>query len=253
MRTLGVDLASRPKNTAACLIRWDGEGAAVERLESGLDDAALLELAEGADAIGIDAPFGWPDSFVNAVSRHHQGLEPDLGDWEDEALRRRLRLRRSDLWVWRQGVTGRPPLSVSTDLISIPALRCIGLLEALGVRDRGGDGRVYETYPAAGLAVWTGRSGGYKGRARRAECRGVFDRLIGAAPWLRTAPFDPGADDDSLDALVASMIARAASLGLVHPVPEADREVAAREGWIQVPMDGSLSRLVGPGLPPSRG
>jgi uncharacterized NAD(P)/FAD-binding protein YdhS len=39
----------------------------------GQDDEALLARIASADKVGIDAPFGWPAAFVDAVARFHAG------------------------------------------------------------------------------------------------------------------------------------------------------------------------------------
>src|SRR6185312_12819365 len=70
VRTLGIDLAAQPANTSACAIDWGPGTPVVSDLSSGLDDTALLDAIDGADKVGIDAPFGWPDDFVRAVSAH---------------------------------------------------------------------------------------------------------------------------------------------------------------------------------------
>ncbi len=241
MRTLGIDLASRPRNTAACVLAWENGTASVESLARGLDDEALLDLARSVDGVGIDAPFGWPSSFVDLVTHHHAG-RPSTTEWEDPDLRRSLRLRRTDLWVWAEGFTGRPPLSVSTDLIAMPALRCAGLLGRMGVTDRSGNERVFETYPAAALGVWLGISSGYKGKAGAARRGELVGRLRTAAPWLEVPDVCAEADDE-LDALVASLVTRAAVLGRTHPAPPGEREAALREGWIAVPRPDTLGRL----------
>jgi len=73
-KTLGIDLSSDPKKTAACLVAWDQEEAKIEALVSGkekstpLGDPDLLKLIRQADRSGIDAPFGWPTEFVAAVT-----------------------------------------------------------------------------------------------------------------------------------------------------------------------------------------
>ena len=50
-------------------------------------------------------------------------------------------------------------------------------------------------------------------------------------------------NDNAFDALVASLVARARIAGLCHEIPQEQRELAAAEGWIAVPMPGSLLRL----------
>jgi predicted nuclease with RNAse H fold len=226
MRTLGVDLASRPKSTAACLIEWQAGRAYVEQLELGVDDDRLVRLCERVEKVGLDIPFGWPDAFVAAVAAHH-GREP----WP-VAENRELRFRRTDLFVWDQ--TGRPPLSVSTDKIGIPAFRAARLL-ARWEADRSGAGRFVEVYPRAARDRF--------GLGRTRSINEVQDR----ASWLvldaNTLNWCE-ASADCFDALIASLVARASALGLCDPAPEPDRELARLEGWIALPIVGSLDRLV---------
>lgn len=65
--TLGIDISSQPKGTAGCAITWESDRAVAADPYLGCDDAKLDELFAGADAVGIDAPFGWPAEFT-AVS-----------------------------------------------------------------------------------------------------------------------------------------------------------------------------------------
>ena len=90
MVTLGVDLASQPKKTATCLIRWDSTPARVESLSTGARDSDLLELFTRACKIGIDAPLGWPNPFVRAIQRYSKATK-----WPDAKVRQ-LRYRRTD-------------------------------------------------------------------------------------------------------------------------------------------------------------
>ena len=162
MLTLGIDLASMPKDTAACLVRWERGRAVAEALRVGCSDTDLDALIREADVVGIDAPFGWPDTFRAAVA-----------DWtatawtEDAALRTRLRLRLTDRRVHEQ--LKLMPLSVSTDRIALPAMRAMALLRRHGVTDRSGDGRFFEVYPAGSLKAWGLPHRGYKGSETRAS------------------------------------------------------------------------------------
>jgi predicted nuclease with RNAse H fold len=225
LQTLGVDLASQPKNTAACLIDWQPGRAHVEHLELGVDDDQLVKLGERVEKVGLDVPFGWPDAFVAAVAAHHR-QEP----W-NAVENRELRFRRTDVYVWEQ--TGRPPLSVSTDKIAIPALRAARILAGWSA-DRTGVGKFVEVYPRAARDRFA------LGRTR--SIKEVQDRT----PWLvldaNTADTCE-ASEDCFDAVIASLVARASALGLCDPVPEADRELVQREGWIALPIVGSLERL----------
>src|SRR3954453_23291242 len=89
--TLGIDLASQPRNTALCVVAWEADRAEIVALARGdvrgqkLTDALLVEAARGDHAIdggwggagrpvkvAIDAPFGWPEGFVGAVGAPHR-------------------------------------------------------------------------------------------------------------------------------------------------------------------------------------
>ena len=74
---------------------------------------------------------------------------------------------------------------------------------------------------------------------------------LAKAGWLRVSDEQRTKmleSDDALDALVASLNARAAKLGLtLRPQPDQHRE-AAREGWIAIPEEGSLEKLLGSGV-----
>ncbi len=90
MRTLGVDLSASPKKTAACLLVWKGGQAAAEELFSGLDDQAIVDRMAAAHWTRIDAPFGWPADYIEAITQWAtEGAWPEGG-------RDRLRLRETD-------------------------------------------------------------------------------------------------------------------------------------------------------------
>ena len=244
MVTLGVDLASQPKRTATCLIHWDDTSAHVEELSMAATDSYLHELFGRADKIGIDAPFGWPARFSRAIADYSTSTV-----WPSVDVRQ-LRFRRTDRVAKER--LGRWPLSVSSDLIAVPAMRVAQLLAEVAatgeVIDRSGGGRFVETYPAAALSIWGFPSRGYKG-ARGAEVRA---RLVSAfaeatTPWLTLSNEDWSrcrASDDVLDALVAALVARAAAIGRCEPIPPADHRLAAEEGWIALPQSESLAVLV---------
>lgn len=249
MRTLGIDLASQPATTAACAIDWTDGDAAVAFVEVGVEDRRALELLCAADVAGIDAPFGWPVPFTNLMRNHH-GLVAGTEQWTPER-RDALRFRRTDHLV--RARLGRWPLSVSSDLIAIVAMRCAGLLDNLGVVDRSGGGQVVEVYPAAALASWGFRSRGYKGVASRETLAELYDGLRAFCPWLAVAPDAQerfAGSDHAFDALIGALVARAAALGLTELPEGDDRALARTEGWIAVPVPGSLASLTAAGRPP---
>lgn len=248
MLTLGVDLASQPPKTGVARILWSPGTAVVADVRCGADDDELIALAADAGAIGIDAPFGWPRRFIEFVAAHHgSGLAPSL--WSTPH-RDALRFRLTDHYV--RAHTGRWPLSVSSDLIGVPAMRCALLLTRLGVRDRAGDGRVFEVYPAAALPSWGLPVVSYKGDRRPARLA-LLAALMRFAPWLELPPPVRArceASDDCLDALLAALVARAAVLGLTARPRDQDLSQAREEGWIAVPGPRSLDRLLNALSPP---
>jgi len=244
--TVGVDVASRAPGTAACWVRWEDGAATVERVVPGLDDDHLAAvLREPVEKVGLDVPLGWPDGFVEAVARH-QAREP-FGDGGIESLAR----RRTDRWVHEQ--IHQLPLSVSTDRIAYPAMRMARLLGESGVNeeprpavDRSGAGKFVEVYPAAALLVWGLPHRRYKGTAGGALRAGILDALHRRCPWLTahsTAWTEIARTDHAFDALICALIARARQRDLCHPIPREQRETAAREGWIAVPLPESLEHL----------
>ena len=249
MRTLGIDLAAQPANTSACLTDWTGEAPVVRELRPGLDDQELLDSISFADKVGIDAPFGWPDEFVEAVSAHRNRAGWP-GSGEDQDLYRfHLSFRLTDRRLIEGGA--RRPLSVSTDLIGVVAMRCAFLLDRLAARgepvDRAGSGKVIETYPAPALTSWGLSATGYKSRvgaARLPELLSQLDEGLGGIEMSGVQRDLAASDHNCFDALVCSLVARAAAVGLTQP-PQAGEEAdrAAREGWIHIPTN-PLAHLV---------
>jgi predicted nuclease with RNAse H fold len=241
VRTLGIDLAAQPANTSACAIDWGPSVPIVSDLRSGLDDEALLDAIADADKVGIDAPFGWPDDFVDAVVAHR-----DRAGWpgsgEDQDLYRfHLSFRATDRRLIEGGA--RRPLSVSTDLIGVVAMRCAYLLDRLAAGgepvDRAGSGKVIEAYPAPALSTWGLTAVGYKSRVGVARIPELLSRVEDALGGIEMTSQErqlAGADHNCFDALVASLVARAAALGLTQgPESDEERDRAVREGWIHVP------------------
>jgi hypothetical protein len=242
VKTLGIDLSAQPKETAACVLEWSVSTCSMTHLSAGLDNDALLHLVDrhAPAKVGIDAPFGWPVPFVEAVADYAAS-----GRWPAPATTRRpLLLRTTDLAVVANA-GGRPPLSVSADKIAVCAMRCAEILTALAsdhaTIDRTGGGVAIEVYPAAALRQWGFEPSGYKGtkpeqrEKRRQLAQAIVDATMG---WLDLDPegvSSIAASDHLLDALVSALVARAAAVGLTLPIPEDARAVAAIEGWIHLP------------------
>jgi predicted nuclease with RNAse H fold len=227
--TLGIDMSSQPKGTAGCAITWEADRAVVIEPQLGCDDERLCEMIAKSDAVGIDAPFGWPTEFSLTVSVWN------FNYWNPE-LREELCFRKTDRFVYE--TVGRWPLSVSADRIALPAMRTFALLVRHGVTDRSGNEKFYEVYPAGSLSRWSLTNRGYKKNTDDHEQArmSILDRLCKAMPWL-VVPEACAATGDGLDALIASLTARAAMQGrTLRPTPE-QAPYARREGWIHLPTD----------------
>jgi hypothetical protein len=60
-------MSSQPEGTAACAVTWEVDRAVVVKPRLGCDDKMLSEMIAKSTAVGIDAPFGWPTEFAEAV------------------------------------------------------------------------------------------------------------------------------------------------------------------------------------------
>jgi predicted nuclease with RNAse H fold len=237
MQTLGIDLAADPKRTAAVIIDWSVESAPCTLVEGG-DDEALLEAMSQVDFVGIDAPIGWPTRFIEAVTDYSEGKRWPEGD------RSIFRYRLTDEVV-RSRLKSINPLSVSSDLIAVTAMRCALLLarwEASSGEqvDRSGAGKISEVYPAASLATWGYQHSGYKGTKNRETLMSLVRTVVAASGVDASALMNW--NDHIFDALVASLTMRMKASG--HTLsPDADQLDQARiEGWIHIPSSADLKR-----------
>jgi hypothetical protein len=249
---LGIDLAASAKRTFACALELR-DGALHAELFAGCDDGRLLALADGREKVAIDAPFGWPRAFVDALDAHRRfEAWPAPDDEPPETFRAALSYRATDRVVMHT----RRPLSVSTDRLGVTAMRCAHLLHrwsrAGEAVERTGAGRFVEVYPAGALVRWRLDASGYKG-SDRAALQSLLAALREALPALTLSAADErlcASVHDAFDALVAALVARAALLGLTDLPPPELREQAAEEGWIHLPRDGSLPLLAASPSPP---
>lgn len=237
MRTVGIDFASQPKNTALCEIVWDGSSATVVQVTSPVTDALIRELVAGPPSrvVGVDIPFGWPTHFVQFVSAHMALVTPP-----SDVSSTQKRLRATDEFIWE--VFRRQPLSVSTDRIGIPAMRWASLMQEFGVVNRAGDGRFYEVYPAAARMSW---------ELPAKDDVAALDLVMVECPLFFASAEFPHAllqSDHAFDALICALATRAAALGLTYPPPADATELAEVEGWIHAPRPGTLDQLISAGF-----
>lgn len=245
-----MDLAAATRKTAAAVIEWTGGGARLVHLALDVTDQEIVALFGSCDMTGIDCPVGWPDAFLPFLAGHLNFDAHPVLDHDGIEGRRLLAYRDTDRFVTRE--TGLIPLSVSADRLAHPAMRC-AVIQAKIARDHGpqardGSGRLAEVYPAASLKLWGIHARGYKGRGGpESERLGVIlDSLTTAAPWLDLAGQREvlAASDDMFDAVIASLTARAVSLGQTLTPPDDHGAAALSEGWIHLP-SGQLAGLRG--------
>ena len=263
--TLGIDLASQPKNTAICWVGWRSGQATVAALLKGVDEdggdplddellmRAMREPWHGLPTpskIAVDAPLGWPVDFVRGVSGPSGWPVGPDGD------RRRLERRATDHWIHH--TTGKQPLSVTTDRIAYAAMRAAGLLSEYSATtgaetDRTGMiGAICEAYPDPAIrrfGLWpvdVAARESAEGQARPLRER-LVARLASAAPGLEISPAHRRVcvdSDDCLDALICALVARAAERGVTEPPPKEIAVEARSEGWIHVPTRVAIHKLV---------
>ncbi|KQQ05077.1 MULTISPECIES: DUF429 domain-containing protein [unclassified Rathayibacter] len=245
MLTIGVDLAAEPARTALAALEWRSGRARVVSLSLDAGDDEIVARSREATTIGVDCAFGWPLEFAAFVSAHTR-REVAPRALAGREWRRRLAYRETDR-VARE-VTGRWPLSVSTDRLGMTAMRCAELLDAFAAAgeevDRSGGGRLVEVYPAAALRHWRIDTTGYKTRPEAVAL--AVEALRRAAPWLDASEETVSLmarSNDAFDAVIAAFNARAHALGETLPVPDPLREAAEAEGWIALPT-GPLDGLV---------
>ena len=139
--TLGIDLASAADKTAFAQIEWipkvsfpahlsDYQGQVTQLALQGSDSDLLQFSPHPHCLIGLDAPLGWPTSFVSYISTSLSDLVKNAEKsqiWTPD-YRDQMRYRQTDRYT--RSVLGRWPLSVSTDYLSLVGLRARGLLRA---------------------------------------------------------------------------------------------------------------------------
>jgi predicted nuclease with RNAse H fold len=263
LRYVGIDLATEAKRTGVVIVTVNGATAVASMPADGFvaDDRGLVEVVDRTTVVGLDSPLGWPDDFVSAVTAHRQSARwPTFEHRSTDKMRESLRHRKTDLFVRSLGL-GATPLSVSSDLIGVVAMRGAWLQSAWAqkwgrLEPRDGSGRLVETYPAAALRAWgllARRGVRYKGggvgelrdgqRSERARIMSEIEEQTNS--WLRVPDAlrdEAVASDHTLDALVCALVALATRAKVTHSTPEESREAALREGWIHVPSD-ALSSL----------
>jgi predicted nuclease with RNAse H fold len=235
MISAGIDLAAEPKGTALALLEFTNNKANLLYLEQGLDDQALIDKTINADKVGIDCAFGWPIEFAKFIAQNQDptNKEPIDGGMD---FRRTLSFRETDRVI--KQLTGRWPLSVSTDRLGLTAMRCAGLLsryQQAGIEvDRSGYGKLAEVYPGATLRTWSFDTTNY--RVNKEVRAKLIKELNQRAPWLELTNTELMIESaDAFDAVIAALASRAIHQGEYNK-PTPDQQARALiEGWICLP------------------
>jgi len=210
--SIGVDLSTSKQKRGVVSIDWSDTGvrATIHRNERALDSIAALAQA---GTIAIDAPFGWPEAFVDFVADPEAFYDRKEGaDYSDFSPE--LRLRVTDHWVKDQ--TGLNPMSVSMDKIGATAVVCGQLRQK--IRSLGGAHDVIEAYPSA--------------TARLLEITPRTDDT-----WQQICDFlnltkPPKPNSHEVDAALAAITARCHDLGRTLPC---EQTIPHGEGQIVLP------------------
>lgn len=260
MRTIGIDIAGENSPNGLCWITWSASNATILDLQVE-KKWAIQRIATTVDAwrktdpdthFGIDAPFGFPAAFSDAVSAM--------------AVGRPRKQTGSTVWRFTEELIlkkfGQKALSSITDQITnTVADRCYPLRQSLVAGNCldlvGYSTRIFEVYPRIALRFWalsspkvlpSYRTRGPLGNPARWT---ILKNLGGIAPWLRI-PDSRHRDllissDDAVDALVSAIVARVAAQK-THPTAPAgltqvEMQLVTQEGWIHVPGPCSLTKL----------
>jgi predicted nuclease with RNAse H fold len=245
VETVGIDIAARERGTAVCKVAWSSKGVRAELLQARNDDE-LVALIRSSRKVGIDCPIGWPQAFVATVAAHHAQQRLPARAWfvprADGKRLDPLTHRLTDDVTWKRTGT-RPPLSVSTNLLGVVALRVARLLDRLAEEgfavDRAGTGVLAEVYPAAALRIWRiGGAASYKRPAATGPRADILNRLENELATRFSEQVRKGciSSHDDLDALISAVVARAVDLGHSDgPRTPEEYQCAQSEGWIHLP------------------
>jgi len=239
-------------------VNWPEDGPPrlipfAELEEQPFTDACLVEMLRSGEwgRVAIDVPFGWPTGLLDLLGRWRAGEQVYL-----PADRRRGRsetlYRRTDLVTW--DLTGVKPIPVGVESLAWVALRAFHVLSQAELHPplAGRDSSIIETYPKAALACWPDMPrGSTKSGDAAPRVRAEVLALLAAGVSLTMEDVDRRAileqrKDHRFDAVICALVARAAMVGRTRLPAETDRKAAYEEGWIYLPVAGSLTSLARP-------
>jgi predicted RNase H-like nuclease len=104
-----------------------------------------------------------------------------------------------------------------------------------------------EVYPAAALKRWGFDARLYKRLVGRPALARLVEKLRAEIPWPiadESIWESIRQDDNQFDALICALIARAVAQGLCEEIPDEYQDIARIEGWIHLPLKGSVQGLL---------
>lgn len=257
MYFVGIDWATKPKKTAAAVVRTSENGLVldIEHSRKSVTDEMFVAMCTKrawhvseppiSDSerlvIAVDIPFGWPSAFADWVGTYRPGQIAPPNE-----QRFKYRVTETTLMGLKAGIT---PFPVSAQMIAMGARRFASVSTQVLNQDPSvqlrldprelGQGRgteLIEVYPAATMKLFLERKKlpAYKNKieALHQLAGEVLARvpIANAKEWI--------ANEDQLDAVVCALTA-AFCTGAVEgwqsaepDLPLADRQRLAREGWI---------------------
>lgn len=242
MRVVGIDLATTDDATAVAEMVVTPDAVAVERTVTGVTDAYVRRLLDDSSIaiVGINAPV--------TVAGAKPAVDPDVAVVAMH-LSARYRVRATDRWRRAHLVDLPLPTDEAATRRAMAGIRADRLLAGqepkaldptLTIRE------VVEVCPAISMYRWGLPYAGYVAHEGRAEIAEVREMVVAElSSRLQVAGLSLQARDGAqLNAILAGLSAVAAKFGLTERVPDEAQVHARVEGWIQVPLEGSLARLL---------
>lgn len=257
---LGVDVASRLGNTGVAKGVLSDSGLVVELAFRGGSDglpgrptepaapavaqwlASIINQTSSPVLIALDAPLGWPQSLSDGLANHQAGGEILTPDGPNRLWRR---LTDQDI----HARFGKLPLEVGANYIARAAWTALEILRltrilaeqpiSVPLAPQTNGITAIETYPAATLRAWLGKSPG-KYKSTAPDLRAQL--LTTLSPHLQIEPDATAAatkSDHVFDAVACVLAGADFQLNRCPEVAPHNQAIARREGWIHTRQSGS--------------
>ncbi len=278
----GIDLAASPSKTRVCVLSQNSRGKLKmvvspmlfnlhgDSWEQAFEDLStkyskqvkcILQNPEVSVVVGIDVPFGWPRSFVNAIGKHSTLSSKSYG-WGTREGREKFRFRETDTLINKtvfktiKDLYIQGPLSVSTDRLGVTAMVGAELIHHLIARwnfsvaspfktpslSKRKMRSIIEVYPKASVTSHLGSKAFRFGRPHYSEWKRKFGNLFAKPESIAFRVVD------EWDAWICALTARDYYFGnCIAAIPRNSRqkELFIKEGWIWAPRKSTDVRSKG--------